>query len=55
MALNRAVREHKLTEPDQILNKTRELVVEEFEKSDEEVNDGMDISLCALNLETNFS
>jgi serine phosphatase RsbU (regulator of sigma subunit) len=51
--LNRAVREHKLTEPDQILNKTRELVVEEFEKSDEEVKDGMDISLCALNTKTN--
>jgi serine phosphatase RsbU (regulator of sigma subunit) len=50
--LNRAVREHKLIEPDQILNKTRELVIEEFEKSDEEVNDGMDISLCVLNLET---
>jgi serine phosphatase RsbU (regulator of sigma subunit) len=51
--LNRAVREHKLTEPDQILNKTREMVVEEFEKSDEEVKDGMDISLCALNTKTN--
>jgi serine phosphatase RsbU (regulator of sigma subunit) len=51
--LNRAVREHKLTEPNQILNKTRELVVEEFEKSDEEVKDGMDISLCALNTKTN--
>ena len=51
--LNRAVREYKLIEPDQILNKTRELVVKEFEKSDENVMDGMDISLCALNTKTN--
>jgi hypothetical protein len=35
------------------LNKTRELVVQEFEKSDEEVKDGMDISLCALDTKTN--
>ncbi len=47
-ALNRSVREHGLTEPGMILNKTREIVVEEFEKSDEEVNDGMDIALCTL-------
>jgi serine phosphatase RsbU (regulator of sigma subunit) len=51
--LNRAVREYGLIEPNEILDKTRELVVEEFEKSDEEVKDGMDISLCALNTKTN--
>jgi serine phosphatase RsbU (regulator of sigma subunit)/Tfp pilus assembly protein PilF len=51
--LNRSVREHKLIMPNEILNKTRALVVEEFEKSDEEVKDGMDISLCALNTNTN--
>jgi serine phosphatase RsbU (regulator of sigma subunit)/Tfp pilus assembly protein PilF len=51
--LNRAVREYKLLQPDEILNKTRELVIEEFEKSDDEVKDGMDISLCAINSKTN--
>jgi tetratricopeptide (TPR) repeat protein len=47
-ALNRAVREHGLTEPGEILDKTREIVIEEFEKSDEDVKDGMDIALCSL-------
>ncbi len=47
--LNRSVREHGLIEPGQILDKTREIVIAEFEKSEEEVKDGMDIALCALN------
>jgi len=47
-ALNRSVREHGLTDPAEILNKTRDIVVEEFEKSDEDVKDGMDIALCSL-------
>jgi serine phosphatase RsbU (regulator of sigma subunit)/Tfp pilus assembly protein PilF len=47
-ALNRSVREHGLTVPGEILNKTREIVIAEFEKSDEEVKDGMDIALCSL-------
>ena len=47
-ALNRSVRENGLTDPGEILNKTRELVIEEFEKSDEDVKDGMDIALCSL-------
>ena len=47
-ALNRSVREHNLTEPGKILDKTREIVIEEFAKSNEEVKDGMDIALCAL-------
>ncbi len=46
--LNRAVREHGLTDPGKILDKTREIVVKEFEKSEEEVKDGMDIALCSL-------
>lgn len=52
-ALNRALREFELIEPDKILNKTRELVIEQFEKSNDEVKDGMDISLYALNNKTN--
>ncbi len=47
-ALNRSVREHGLTDPGQILDKTREIVIAEFAKSDEEVKDGMDIALCCL-------
>lgn len=46
--LNRSVREHNLIEPNEILNKTREIVVEEFSKSDEEVKDGMDIAICSI-------
>ncbi len=46
--LNRSVREFGLTEPGKILDKTRELVIQEFEKSEEEVKDGMDIALVAL-------
>jgi serine phosphatase RsbU (regulator of sigma subunit) len=47
-ALNRSVREYGLLIPGEILDKTRELVVKEFEKSDEDVKDGMDISLCKI-------
>jgi serine phosphatase RsbU (regulator of sigma subunit) len=46
--LNRSVREYGLTSPGEILDKTREIVVQEFEKSEEEVKDGMDIALCSL-------
>lgn len=46
--LNRTVREHNITEPGKILDKTREIVIQEFEKSEEDVKDGMDISLCAI-------
>lgn len=52
-ALNRAVREYGLINPGEILDKVRELVIGEFEKSEEEVKDGMDISLCALSLNEN--
>ncbi len=52
-ALNRVVKEFDITEPAKILDKTRELVLETFEKSNEEVKDGMDISLCCLNTKTN--
>lgn len=48
--LNRAVREYNLVEPGKILDKTREIVIAEFEKSEEEVKDGMDVSLCALDI-----
>lgn len=47
-ALNRTVREFGLTDPGQVLNKTREIVVEQFSKSGKDVKDGMDIAFCAL-------
>jgi len=47
-ALNRAVKEFKIIEPGKILDKVRELVVETFEKSESNVQDGMDISLACL-------
>jgi serine phosphatase RsbU (regulator of sigma subunit)/tetratricopeptide (TPR) repeat protein len=49
-ALNRSIKEFNLKKPNEILNKTREIVISEFEKSDEDVKDGMDISLCVFNL-----
>ncbi len=47
-ALNRTIKEFKETEPGKILDKTRELVIETFEKSTSEVKDGMDISLLCF-------
>lgn len=46
--LNRSVREKDLVLPGEILDNTRNIVVEEFNKSGQEVNDGMDIALCSL-------
>jgi serine phosphatase RsbU (regulator of sigma subunit) len=46
--LNRSVREYGLTDPGAILDKTREIVIQEFEKSEEDVKDGMDIALVSL-------
>lgn len=53
-ALYRSVHEYKYTDPAKILDKTREIVVREFQKSDADSNvkDGMDISLCVYNRET---
>lgn len=47
-ALNRSVKEFALRRPKDILDKTRELVLDAFAKSTEEVSDGMDISLVAI-------
>ena len=51
-ALNRAVLEFGLTAPGEILDKTRELVLETFSRSDKDVKDGMDISLASINTKT---
>jgi len=50
-AMNRAVREFNLLDPGEILDKTRLLVVEQFEKSEKKVSDGMDIALCVIDKE----
>ena len=51
-ALHRTVNEFGITAPSKILDKTRSLIIETFAKSDREVKDGMDISLCSLSLST---
>lgn len=53
-ALNRVVKELLIQQPNLILEKVRELVIETFENSEKEVNDGMDISLCCLDLSSNL-
>ncbi|OIQ27084.1 MAG: hypothetical protein BM555_06250 [Crocinitomix sp. MedPE-SWsnd] len=60
-ALNRTVREFGIKDAGELLDKTRELVIEQFEQSttvstDDEgatIKDGMDIALCNLNKKTN--
>jgi len=47
-ALHRSVNEFNKKQPNHILEKTRELVIETFTKSGDDVKDGMDISLCAI-------
>ena len=51
-ALNRAVKEFGIKDTGAILDKVRELVLETFAKSESNVQDGMDISICALNSKT---
>jgi tetratricopeptide (TPR) repeat protein len=48
-ALNRCLKEFKLTDPGLVLDKARELVLETFAKSEGDVKDGMDISLLCIN------
>ncbi|MEL6534071.1 MAG: SpoIIE family protein phosphatase [Bacteroidota bacterium] len=47
-ALNRSVREFKLTDPAEILDMTREIILARFASVRGGVPDGMDISLCCL-------
>jgi serine phosphatase RsbU (regulator of sigma subunit) len=47
-ALNRTVKEFGIHEPGKILDKTRELILETFSKSNADVKDGMDISLVSV-------
>jgi len=52
-ALNRSVHEFGNITPGKILDCTRELVIETFEKSGLKVKDGMDIALCCYNKKSN--
>jgi serine phosphatase RsbU (regulator of sigma subunit) len=52
-AMHRAINEFDLTDPGKILDKTRELVIQTFDKNESNVRDGMDISLCIYNPVTN--
>lgn len=47
-ALDKSVKEFGLSDTGEILGKTRELILETFEKSGEEIKDGMDISLICI-------
>ena len=47
--LSRSVNEFKLKKPSDILNKTRDFVIEALSGKEDYVNDGMDISLCNWN------
>ncbi len=49
-ALNRALKEFYLVEPDKILNKTREILIEKFDKGQGGIQDGMDISLAIIDM-----
>ncbi|MNJ85677.1 Phosphoserine phosphatase RsbU [compost metagenome] len=52
-ALNRSVKEFGLRNPGEILDKTREIIVDELSKNQQDVSDGMDISLCTWNKTSN--
>lgn len=47
-ALTRCVKEFDLTDPGKILDKTRELILDTFKKSGQDVKDGMDISMITI-------
>lgn len=52
-ALTRSVKEFGLTDPGRILDKTSELVIETFEKSESVVKDGMDLSCISFDKSLN--
>lgn len=51
-ALTKAIKEFKLTDPALIFDKTRELVIENFKGSSQEIKDGMDASMIVFNKKT---
>lgn len=51
-AIDKAVKELRLTDPASILNKVNELVRQAFSREEAAIMDGMDISICCLNRST---
>lgn len=54
-ALNQAVHESSLREPGAVLDKVQDLVSANFEKSRQEIQDGMDISLLVIHRRTRLT
>ena len=54
-SLSKALLEDNISEPGKLLDRTRELVLQRFEKSGEDVKDGMDIALCSLQLSESYA
>lgn len=52
-ALSKSVIEEGIIDPGKILDRTRELVVEKFNSNNQELRDGMDISLARINFKKN--
>lgn len=48
--LTRSLIEENITQPAKILNRARDLVIKRFAKSTDDIRDGMDISLCSLDI-----
>ena len=51
-ALSKSLQEDKISSPAKILDATRKLVEERFVRAADSIKDGMDISLCCLNVKT---
>lgn len=52
-ALNNTIKQNHITDPGKILDKTTDLVLKQFETSEDGiVRDGMDIALCSFDLKT---
>ncbi len=47
-ALNKVVKELSILEPAEILNKTREIVIDRFTRAGKGMRDGMDITICVI-------
>lgn len=52
--LTRSIKEFDLKKPSEILEKTKDILVNSFNKGEETINDGMDIALCHFNPDTNI-
>lgn len=52
-SLNKSLIEEGIKDTGKILDRTRELVIEQFSKSEDEVKDGMDISLVRITFDRN--